>query len=134
MAAGKHDFSIEQGSSFHMSVVYKDGDGNPVDITGWCARLIWKTSNNSVEIFSTENMDYSEYKFELSGAEGKLDLKFPASKTNIFSFNNAKYDLELQSDDDYYTDGGKYTVRILYGTITIVKRYSKSTDLLECQT
>jgi hypothetical protein len=25
-------------------------------------------------------------------------------------------------------------VRILYGTITIVKRYSKSTDLLECQT
>lgn len=133
MSAGKYDFSIEQGTSFNMSVIYKDSNGNPVDITGWCARLIWKTSSNNVEIFSTENMDYSQYKFEIIGTEGKLDLKFPASKTNSFNFTNAKYDLELQSDDDYYADGGKYTVRILYGSISIIKRYSKSTDLLECQ-
>lgn len=133
MSAGKYDFSIEQGTSFNMTVIYKDSNGNPVDITGWCARLIWKTSSNNVEIFSTENMDYSQYKFEIIGTEGKLDLKFPASKTNSFNFTNAKYDLELQSDDDYYTDGGKYTVRILYGSISIIKRYSKSTDLLECQ-
>jgi hypothetical protein len=25
-----------------MSLVYKDSNGDPIDITNWCARLTWK--------------------------------------------------------------------------------------------
>ena len=56
MAASKYDFSIEQGSSFKLSLVYKDDNNNPIDLTNWCARLIWKTNTNITQTFSTENI------------------------------------------------------------------------------
>lgn len=132
MSASKYDFQIEQGSSFSLSLVYKDDNGNAIDLTGWCARIIWKTNTNTIQNFSTENIDFSTYKFTLEPSLGKLTLLLPAETTNNFAFNTAKYDLELRSDDDLYSGGGKQVIRLLYGTITIVKRFSKSTDLLEC--
>lgn len=132
MAASKYDFNLEQGSSFRMSLVYKDSDGNVIDLTNWCARLVWKTNLNSTQTFSTDNVDYSVYKFTLEPELGKLTLLIPAATTNSFVFNTAKYDLELQSDDDLYSGGGKSIIRLLYGTITVVKRFSQTSDLLEC--
>lgn len=132
MAATKYDFSIEQGSSFRMSLVYKDENGNVIDLTNWCARLTWKTNTNVTQSFSTENVDFSVYKFTIEPLLGKLTLLIPASTTNSFNFNTSKYDLELQSDDDLYSGGGKYTIRLLYGTINIVKRFSQSSTLLDC--
>jgi len=134
MAASKYDFSIEQGSSFKLSLVYKDDSGNPIDLTNWCARLTWKTNTNLTQTFSTENIDYSVYKFSIEPLIGKITLMIPASTTNSFTFNAAKYDLELQSDDDLYVGGGKYIIRLIYGTINIVKRFSQSSSLLECDT
>ena len=131
-AASKYDFAIEQGSSFRLSIVYKDSNANPIDLTNWCARLSWRTDNNSLQTFSTDNMDYSVYKFIIEPVIGKLTLLIPAATTNGLSFGTAKYDLELQSDDDLYNGGGKSIIRILYGTITLTKRFSKSTELLEC--
>lgn len=132
MAASKYDFSIEQGSSFRLSLVYKDSNGTPIDLTNWCARLSWRTDSNILQTFTTDNNDYSVYKFTIEPLIGKLTLLMPASTTNGLSFGTAKYDLELQSDDDLYSGGGKSIIRILYGTITLVKRFSKSTELLEC--
>lgn len=132
MAATKYDFSIEQGSSFRMSLVYKDENGSAIDLTNWCARLTWKTNTNITQNFSTENLDFSVYKFTIEPLIGKLTLLVPASTTNGFLFNTAKYDLELQSDDDLYSGGGKYTIRLLFGTINIVKRFSQSSTLLDC--
>lgn len=132
MGASQYNFSIEQGSSFTMSLVYKDSNGDPIDITNWCARLTWRTSANATQVFNSDNNDYSVYQFLIEGEAGKITLKLPASTTNNFDFGTAKYDLELQSDEDYYAGGGKYTIRILFGTVTITKRFSKSTDPLEC--
>ena len=130
MGAANYDFSIEQGSSFTINFIYKDADGNPVNLTGWCARLVWK-SNSGIETFSTETIN-PDYRFDIDEPNGKLTLQFPASVTNNFNFSSAKYDLELQSPDDLYTGGGKYTTRILYGTITLIKRFSQTNTALEC--
>ena len=132
MAATKYDFSIEQGSSFRMSLVYKDENGSIIDLTNWCARLTWKTNTNITQSFSTENIDFSVYKFTIEPLLGKLTLLIPSSTTNSLAFNTAKYDLELQSDDDLYVGGGKYTIRLLFGTINIIKRFSQSSTLLDC--
>jgi hypothetical protein len=130
MSAAQYNFSIEQGSSFSLSFIYKDSSGNPVNLTGWCARLTWK-SNNSIETFSTETINPA-YRFDIDEPNGKLILQFPASITNDFNFSTAKYDLELQSPDDLYNGGGKYTTRILYGTVTLIKRFSQTSNVLEC--
>lgn len=132
MAASKYDFQIEQGSSFKISIVYKDQNGNPVDLTDWCARITWKTNNNTTQIFTSTNMDHSVYKFTIDAPNGKLTLMIPSSTTNSFTFNSAKYDFELQSPDDLYSGGGKFTTRILFGTINVIKRFSQSSQALEC--
>jgi len=132
MGASQYNFTIEQGSSFKMSLIYKDSNGDPIDITDWCARLTWRTSANVTQVFSSDNIDKSLYDFNLEGSLGKINLLFPASTTNDFDFGNAKYDLELQSDENHYAEGGKYVIRILYGTVTIQKRFSKYENALEC--
>jgi hypothetical protein len=132
MAASKYDFNIEQGSSFRLSLIYKDQDKNAVNLTGYCARLIWRTNTNVTQIFTTENVDLSVYQFTIDEINGKLVLLIPASTTNNLNFNMAKYDLELQAPDSLYSGGGKYTTRILFGTATIIKRFSQTTIPLEC--
>lgn len=133
MSAAQYDFSIEQGSSFRLSLVYKDSNGVAIDITNWCARLVWKTNSNLTQIYSSGNSNISDYKFTIDGPNGKLLLEFPATTTNAFDFTSAKYDLELQSDNDFYSGGGKFTIKLLFGNAGIVKRYSKSTTVLGCQ-
>jgi hypothetical protein len=133
MSAKKYDFSIEQGTSFRFSITYKDSDGVPLNLTNYCARLIWTTNDGIVSTFSTQNNDYSQYKFTIDGPNGQLLLLFPAESTNDFNFNTAKYDLELQSPNDVYAGGGKEVVRLLYGIITITKRYSLINTQLDCQ-
>lgn len=132
MSASKYDFSIEQGVSFQLSLIYKDANNNPINLTGWCARLICKTNTNETKVFTTDNIDFSQYKFEIDPLNGKLILSLPASTTNTFNFTMGKYDLELSSPADLYVGGGKYTIRLVYGTITIIKRFSQTNTQLEC--
>jgi DNA polymerase III sliding clamp (beta) subunit (PCNA family) len=135
MAASQYDFKIEQGSSFRMSLIYKDSNGQPIDLTNYCARITWKTNTNKTQTFATDNGDLSLYNFyiETPASDGKITLLFPAATTNSFDFSSAKYDLELQDkSSELYTGGGHETFRILYGNIAILKRYSKSTELLDC--
>jgi hypothetical protein len=88
MAASKYDFAIEQGTSFKISLIYKDANGDPINLTNWCARLIWKTNTNTTFIFSSENPDHSVYKFQIDEFAGKLTLMIPANTTNSFNFNS----------------------------------------------
>lgn len=132
MAASKHDFIIEQGTSFRLAITYKDNDGNIIDISNYCARLVWTTNNGVSHTFSTLNTDYSTYKFTVDGTNGQILLLIPANTTNSYDFNTAKYDLEIQSPNDLYSGGGKQTLRILYGIVTISKRYSSTSSVLDC--
>lgn len=132
MAASRYDFAIEQGSTFRLSLVYKDSTKNVVDLTDWCARLTWKNNKNQTYYFDTNNTNYSLYKFTLDGPNGKIDLIIPANTTNGYNFSSAKYDLELQSPDPIVAETGDYVTRILYGDIKIVKRYTQSTSEMSC--
>ena len=131
MAAAKYDFDIEQGSSFTISFTYKDSTNTVVNISNWCARIIMTTSDNQTITYSS-GITSSSYKMSLDGPTGKITLLLPAITTNNFTFKTAKYDLELESDDVLYSGGGNYTNRILYGVITIVKRISNNSTILDC--
>ena len=134
MAASKYDFIIEQGSSYRLSLVYKDDQDNIIPLTDYCARLVWKTNSGSTQTFHTTDAPNSDYKFYLDEAEGRIVLLLSADFTNSLVFGSAKYDLELKSPQDLYAEGGKYTIRLLYGTITISKRFSQTTDNMSCST
>lgn len=131
MAAKIHNFSIEQGSSFRLSLTYKDNNNTPIDLTGYCSRLIMKTNAGEEKVFNSGETT-PEYKFTIDAAQGVFTLLISAQATNNYDFNSAKYDLEIQTPQDLYTGGGKYTLRILYGTVNIVKRFSQHSTALEC--
>lgn len=131
MAAAEYNFTIEQGSSFTISFTYKDSTNTVVNISNWCARIIMTTSDNQTITYSSGTTS-SDYKMTLDGPNGQITLLLPALTTNNFTFKTAKYDLELESDDVLYSGGGNYTNRILYGTITIIKRSSHNSTVLEC--
>ncbi len=133
MAASLYNFNIEQGTSFTLSIQYKDENQNVIDLTGYCARLVWKTNTGETQSFITTDTNFNEYKFTIDGSNGHIVLKIPASTTNNYTFKSAKYDLELQSPINHYNEGGKFTNRILYGTITIVDRNSQTDTLLDCE-
>jgi len=132
MAATQYNFSMEQGSSFRLGLIHKDSNGNVIDLTGYCARLTMKIGAEEFKIFSTLNTNFTEYKFTIDGPQGTINLLIPASATNSYTFTSAKYDLELQSPQDLYAGGGKYTIRVLYGTVSIIKRFSQSSTMLDC--
>lgn len=132
MAAKQYNFNIEHGSSFRLALIYKDNNNNLIDLTGYCARLTMRTGINEFKTFSTLNTNYSEYKFTIDGPQGLISLLLPATTTNDFTCSTAKYDLELQSPNDLYDGGGKYTIRILYGTISFIRRFSQLTTMLDC--
>lgn len=134
MAAGKYDSSIEQGSSYKLSLTYKDDEDNIVPLTGYCARLVWKTNTGSTQSFYTTDAPNSDYKFYIDEPNGKITFLLSANFTNNFQFSSAKYDLELKSPDDHYSGGGKYTIRLLYGTLAITKRFSQTSDQMSCST
>lgn len=132
MSAPQYNFSIEQGSSFQLNIVYSDSENNPIDLTGWCGRLVWTTDEDTTSIFLTTNVNPALYNFTINAPSGIINLQIPASGTNSYSFNTAKYDLELESDDELYAGSGKDIRRILYGDITLIKRYSSYSALLDC--
>lgn len=132
MAAKKYDFSIEQGTSFRLAITYKDKNKNIIDISDYCARLIWTTDTGATQVFTTENTDISLYSFTIDGTNGQILLMLPASITNSFNFSIAKYDLELRSNSDLYTGGGKEVSRLLYGTATLIRRNSRGTLEIAC--
>lgn len=131
MPAAKYDLSIEQGVSSSLIMTYKDADGNVVDLTNWCGRITLKTNNSEIIVYNTGH-NGSDYKFTIDGPNGKLTLLLPAPTTNNFTFNTAKYDFELLRPDDFYAGGDNVAQRVLFGTITISKRFSQYTGALEC--
>lgn len=134
MAASKYDFGIEQGASYKLTIRYKDDQDNIIPLTDYCARLSWKTNTGSSQSFYSTDPANSNYKFYIDEPNGLIYIMFSANFTNSFTFSSAKYDLELKSPEDLYTEGGKYTIRLLYGTINVVKRFSQNTDLMDCAT
>lgn len=132
MSAQQYNFSIEQGSSFELTITYSDNSGSPIDLTGWCGRIIVSRDDNIIDTFITTNTDLSLYKFSIDSLNGKLFLQIPAAITNTYNYGIGKYDLELESDDEIYLGGGKDIKRLLYGDITIIKRYSETSNLLDC--
>lgn len=131
MAAAKYDFDVEQGSSYNLTFIYKNNAGTVINITDWCARMLITTSDNQTITYTSGNSN-SDYQMSIDGVNGKITLMLPASTTNNFTFKTAKYDFELESNDIFYTSGGQYTTRVLFGLITIIKRNSKNSTQMEC--
>jgi hypothetical protein len=88
--AGQHDFQIEQGATFRKTILWKDENGNPIDLTGCSARL--KAKHGTAELFSLTDGDG----ITLGADEGTIDLYISDEDTADLDFTLARYDLEIE--------------------------------------
>lgn len=107
--AGRYDFTLKQGSTHTLDITWKDGDGLPIDLTGYTARMAIRRDNvngSVVSEFTTENDGIA-----IEPLTGKVKVDINAIESDKADTKKCVYDLEMVFDD--------YVERILEGTIRV---------------
>jgi len=112
MAAGVHNFTIEQGTSVNKKIIWKDNStpAVPVDLTGYTARMMVRSTivdPTALLTLTTENAGIT-----VGTTNGTITLVMTATATAPLTWVTGVYDLELVSTTGIVT-------RLLKGTITV---------------
>jgi hypothetical protein len=121
MAAGTYNFvdenRIEQGVDSTRQFIWKDSDGNPVNLTGYTARMQLRKSVSDANVLlelSTSNSGIS-----ITGSTGTISLYFKKADTTGVTWVEGVYDLEL-------TSPGGLTTRLIEGTFVLSKEVTRA--------
>ena len=130
MAAGIHNFKIEQGTTVDFEVQYKDANLVPIDLTDFSGRMQIRSTyaDNQpityITLSSSLAPDGTGLNFSGSAARGlkpptsgAIGIYILAESSSAFNFPKAKYDLELYS--------GSLVVRLLEGVVTLDKEVTR---------
>ena len=126
MAAGKYSFTIEQGATTQFQVVYKDVNGDPVNLTSYHARMQIRETKAATAIICSlsSSRDNDGTGLNLNGSSGTLPLAsgsigiyISAASSSNFDFDTGVYDLELVS--------GSFVTRLMQGTVRLDKEVTR---------
>ena len=126
MAAGKYSFTIEQGATTQFQVVYQDANGDPINLSGYHARMQIRETKTGTTVISglSSSLDNDGTGLNLSGSNGNLPLAsgsigvyISAASSSNFDFDTALYDLELVS--------GSFVRRLIQGVIKLDKEVTR---------
>jgi len=101
MLPANYDLTIRQGSTWTQSIVWKSSDGDPVNLTGYTARMQVRPviqSETVIVALTTENG-----RIALGGSDGTLTLELDAETTADIEQASGVYDIELESSDGTVT-------------------------------
>lgn len=110
MAAAVYNLNIEQGATYTRVLTWKDSSGNPINLTGYTARMQFRRNASSSEILYDANT--TNGKIVLGGTAGTITFTISATDSAAFAFGCAVYDLEIESA------GGQVT-RLLEGGVEV---------------
>lgn len=113
--AGEYDIKILQGSDKKITVVVKDDSDTVINLTGYDARMQVRSNIQSDTVL--DELTNGNSRIDITGVEGKLELKFPSDISKNYNFVSAVYDLEI--------DGGGQVKRILEGKFLISKEVTR---------
>ncbi len=116
MAAANYDILIEQGATFTLSIVWKDDEGVPIDISDCEARMQIRRTYDSDPIISLTTE--SDGGIVLGGVTGSVDVEVDAETTENVEIRRGLYDLEIVFPDDV-------VVRLIQGSVEISREVTK---------
>ncbi|HXH24529.1 MAG TPA: hypothetical protein VNI78_04720 [Vicinamibacterales bacterium] len=111
MSAGQLPLEILQGETLVKPMTWYDEAGQPVDLTGYTARMQARERHGSPTVLlelTTENGG-----IQLGGPSGTITLSMSAAQTAALTWRRGVYDLELVSPAGVVT-------RLIEGVITVV--------------
>lgn len=116
MAAANYDLYIEQGATFELSLVWKDSEGVPINITGYIARMQIRQNYDTEPVVSLTNDDG----IELVGVDGEINITITDEQTTDIEITRGKYDLELEFDG--------VVTRLIQGNVEISREVTKDDE------
>lgn len=131
MSAGRYPIYIEQGTTVNFEIQYKDSNNNPVDLTGYGARMQLRPSVDSSEVYLSlsSNLNSDGTGINMSGSSpykpptsGSLGIYIASCTSSMLNFDSAVYDLELFVPNG--TDCPTVT-RILQGPVRLSKEVTR---------
>ena len=129
MAAGKYNFTIEQGATTDFEIVYKDSTGTPIDISGYTARMDLRATPGATSSHLTlsSSLGPCGTGLNLSGSggltaskpltSGSIGIFISAVSSSALSFTEASYDLEIVSG----SGNCAVVTRLIEGKVTLSK-------------
>ena len=126
MAAGKYNFTIEQGTTVKLEFLYKDSNGNPIDLTNYGGRMQIRpdVGSNTVYITLSSSLQPDGTGLNFSGSNGttpptsgSIGMYISAVSASALNFDQAVYDLEIYS--------GNFVSRILEGQVKLSKEVTR---------
>jgi hypothetical protein len=131
MSAGRYPIYIEQGATIDFEVQYKDSNGNPVNLTGYGARMQIRPSVSSNEVYLslTSNLNTDGTGINMSGSSpykpptsGSLGIYIASCTSSMLNFGDAVYDLEIFAPIDVDCP---IVTRILQGPVRLSKEVTR---------
>jgi hypothetical protein len=110
MTAGIYNFTIDQGSTWTLQLIYKDPNGTPINLTGYTAKMqVRRKFDSSTAVLTLTSLPGGG--ITITGITGTIDLLATDEQTEVIEGGLYVYDLELNN-------GGAIT-RLIQGQITI---------------
>jgi hypothetical protein len=127
MAAGKWNFTIEQGTTVDFSIQYKDNNLVPINLTGYSGKMQIRSNyadnapTTYLTLSSSRNSDGTGLNFT-GAVTGSIGIFIAACSSSILNFSSARYDLEIYSG----SAGCPITTRILEGQVNLSKETTRT--------
>ena len=103
-----------QGDTWTMTVQVQDNNGAAKDLTGYTAKFQIRNKASSTSLLSlTESSGIA-----ITAATGTLVITITAAQSAAFTFNKAKYALQI-------TSSGGVVTTILHGDMSIISRIAQ---------
>lgn len=107
--AQKYDIELDQGATFVLQLVYKDGSGATIDLTGYSAHMQIREEVGG-KVYATANTSGNRI---VLGADGSIVVTIPHSETSKIDIERGIYDLFLAEPF------GAPVLKILYGDVAV---------------
>lgn len=108
--AGQKNWEVDQNTTFTFTVVYKDNEDNPIDLTGCSAKMqVRDTKGGSKLAFSLTSPIGG---ITIDGPNGKVTVKMTPTQTNKLFYPKSSYDIML-------TDSNLNKIKLLEGFMTL---------------
>jgi hypothetical protein len=105
-----YNIVADQGATWYLTITYEQG-GNPINLTGWSARLQVREGPGSVLLIDAST---ANGRITLGGSTGNIAIVVPASVMATVLAGTWQYDLQVTS-----TDNPPIVTRLLAGTFTV---------------
>ena len=111
MAAGKYNFTLEQGTTFNREITVQES-GSAMNLTGYTPRMQMRSTHDSSTIALTFTATVS------NAAQGKIQLSATDSATAAVEEGIYVYDLEIESSSSGVT-------RLMEGKVTVTPEVTR---------